>query len=131
MSWLPFNLRSTLWCVHQAILDVLSLCDLLARGTIAAAGIEAVPGCRHCAHHADQLDPVLCGERGHLLPGVPGLHRLHSQHVWPGSPGEFVTSSSDERLPCAYTISIVFAFFGCRAFVSSSPCLLCVQQKYL
>ena len=61
--------------------------------TSGAAGTEAVPCCGHCAHHADQLDSVLCRERRHLLPGVPGFHSLHSQHVWPGSPGEFSTSS--------------------------------------
>lgn len=64
------------------------------------AGAEAVPCRGHCAHHADQLDFVLRRERRHLLPGVPGFHSLHSQHVWPRSPGEF-SIISPCSLPCA------------------------------
>ena len=61
--------------------------------TSGAAGIEAVSCRGHCANHADQLDSFLRCEWRHLLPGVPGFHSLHCQHVWPGSPGGFSHSA--------------------------------------
>lgn len=53
-----------------------------------AVGTASLPSCGDCAHHANQLDTVFGCEWRYLLPGVPSLHSLHSQHVWPRNTGE-------------------------------------------
>ena len=92
--------------VYQLSVSRLHCC---ATGCTCSAGTEAVPSHCNCAHHANQLDPVLHPLRRHLLPGVHHLHHAVGGHVCCRCCGEqvAVVTSMKSCLPYAGKLCIM------------------------